>query len=234
MDFFGLFRSTPPENNSSNNGMSPTPAQVSQSFMPKLGGKCSMESVAYPKESLNFPNVPLEERVRCLLDQDNYDEVYWSAVDKKIQAIKQENLESVKKEHPELAGKIGLKNIRLSDDAFFSLQDDISATLIEYLFKKEEVKEAKAHLLDPQKKLSSLDRGILKICMSIWEHNPEFLVEHYGIRTRAFHAMLAKEETDLTDIMGKALKSDARTVVGFGISCCREVKGLDRGQTAMA
>lgn len=179
-------------------------------------------------------NIPLGKRMEMLVDTGVYQTAFQDVVEKEIQNIKLGELERLKKEDPELAKKIGLKNIAFGEGAMDQIWSHSAEVFLKAIFKKEEIKKANLHLLDPKEELTKTDRSVLKICIHVWKNNPEFLAEQYGVRLGSFQSMIAKGATDLADMIGKAFKNDPRTIVCYGVECCRGIVGFNRGETIMA
>ena len=239
MDFLSLFQ---PLNFDEKKPKNEEVAQIFRGWMPKAKPS-TMQVPSMPimpelptgKAALDFlHDIPLEKRMKMLVDTGMYQDLFKSIVERQVKRVKEEELKLVKKEHPELADKIGLRNIAFTPNVMDEIMDYAAEVSLEAIFKKEEIKRANLHLLDPRETLTNTDKSVLKICIHFWRHNPNFLAEQYGVKTGAFQAMIAKGAMDLADMMGQAFKSDPRTIVYYGIKCCRGTEGFDRGEMALA
>ena len=178
--------------------------------------------------------IPLAERMKRFVDTGLYQKACQEMINKEIQEIKQEKVEKLKKEHPEFANAIGPKNVRFDAGALELIRDNFADMLLEAIFKKEEIDQAKRHLLDPNVSLTKIDIAVLKVCVYVWKHNLKYMAEHFGVKNGAFQSMIAKNAMELADMVGTSLKHDPRAVVSYGLECCRGIKGFDLGETALA
>jgi len=237
MDFSSFFHPHRTEDKAQKSGSKQGIEQLISALPPiptpkMLGGLFS--SHAGPETDLKcLHRIPLSERLEAIVRDGAYKKVYQQMFDREIQAIKQRKLAKVKQQHPELIGKIGPKNVRFEEGVLDQIRDEMADVMTDAIFGKGEIESAEAHLLDPKTPLTRTDINILEICLFLRKHNLRFLGKKYGLGTGAFQAMIAKQRMELADIIGEALGQDPRAILGYGVECCRGMKGFDRGEMAL-
>ncbi|MDY6407972.1 MAG: hypothetical protein SPL08_04670, partial [Pseudomonadota bacterium] len=172
-------------------------------------------------------SIPLDKRMHLMLDSDVYKKAHQEMLDKEVNRIKKAQLERAKKQHPEWGNDVGLKNVRFSEEAFEALQDQLAKTFLSAILRPSEIDQAYANLLNPQKKLSLADKKVLTIFLYVWKHNLSVLTRKFGVRNGAFQSIIAKGATELSDIIGQALKDDPKALLLYGAKCCLDHKGFD-------
>ncbi|MBR6412167.1 MAG: hypothetical protein IKS41_03280 [Alphaproteobacteria bacterium] len=237
MDFSNFFRQQHPDDRVQEDTSAPEIRRLF-SLLPTASIKSPLSglltSSTKPDDDLHYLHkIPLPERMRRLVDTGLYQRAYRAMFDREIQHIKRKELERFKKAHPEMANKVGMKNVCFEEKALDQIRNELAGIILDAIFEKKEIKSAVFHLLDPKAQLTKTDIDVLKVCIFVRKHDLDFLAKTYGLRTGVFQSIIAKGATDLADMMGEALKHDPRSIVGYGVECCRSVKGYNRGEVAL-